>query len=688
MKVIGHLTRSSLATATSIGGAFAVLLAFVAVAHADYTVNACGPNVNKVFTATLPSNQSIEAADLGGPATCSALGEHLGLMSNSAASTSQGTRGAWQANAPAGLEIVGASATVSLQTTNGDGHFATSVYWQGGSAALPDPYINNNGITDPGVTINGAWTGFASPFFGFQMVCGANPCPGQSPYGPGIPVTNSLDASPVTLTVHETVGPSLSAPSGLWQASGWVRGQWPLNFSGDSPSGVCALTGTLNKIQLPGMSSQRDVATWHQCAAPAVSTTINTALYGQGPMPLVISGSDAAGNGVSNTKTVDVDNSDPTLTLSGRRDASIKAGTQFVAATAGGSPSGIDQIVCSVDDGHVVATYAGASARVPVSGLGVHQVSCTAYNNAVDPNGVHGASQTQTMSIKIGTPTVLTATVSRLARLRCSNGPAGQIRCDLKRRRLRVLVQVPLKRHGRVVKRHGKVVYRTRVEHRNVVVPPGKIEKRVGHGHTTTVSGWLGLADGTALAGQTVEVLTAPDNGLGQFTPSAEGVTADNGTWTASLSAGPSRLIKAKYAGSATTERSQSGKVQLSLLVPAKVELESVTPRRVAWGQTVTIKGRLLGGYLPNAGINVRLRIGIANAKTTFGVKEHVSGNGDFSATYTFGPGNPSIHRTYWFQIASLPAGDYPYTPSASNRVYVQVGGHPHGCRRSTKLCM
>ncbi len=210
---VGHLTRSSLTTATSIGGAFAVLLAFVAVARADYIVNACGPNVNKVFTATLPSNQSIEAADLGGSATCSALGGHLGLMSNSAVSTSQGTRGAWQANAPAGLEIVGASATASLQTTNGDGHFATSVYWQGGSAALPDPYINNNGITDPGVTINGAWTGFASPFFGFQMVCGANPGPGQSPYGPGIPVTNSLDASPVTLTVHETVGPSLSAPA-------------------------------------------------------------------------------------------------------------------------------------------------------------------------------------------------------------------------------------------------------------------------------------------------------------------------------------------------------------------------------------------------------------------------------------------------------------------------------------------
>lgn len=92
----------------------------------------------------------------------------------------------------------------------------------------------------------------------------------------------------------------------------------------------------------------------------------------------------------------------------------------------------------------------------------------------------------------------------------------------------------------------------------------------------------------------------------------------------------------------------------------------------------MTIKGQLLDGYLPNGGINVRLRIGIANAKSTFGVKEHVSGTGNFTATFTFGPDSPQVQRTYWFQIASLPAGNYPYTPAASNRIYVHVGGHPH----------
>ena len=60
---------------------------------------------------------------------------------------------------------------------------------------------------------------------------------------------------------------------------------------------------------------------------------------------------------------------------------------------------------------------------------------------------------------------------------------------------------------------------------------------------------------------------------------------------------------------------------------------------------------------------------------------EHVGGNGRFTTSYTFGAGIPSIYRTFWFQIASLPMGDYPYAPAASGRVQVIVGGEPihHG---------
>ena len=89
------------------------------------------------------------------------------------------------------------------------------------------------------------------------------------------------------------------------------------------------------------------------------------------------------------------------------------------------------------------------------------------------------------------------------------------------------------------------------------------------------------------------------------------------------------------------------------------------------------LTGALKGGYLPPGGALVRLRIGLGHAFTTYGVHEHVGGTGRFTTLYTFGVGDPRIRRTYWFQLASLPMGDYPFAPSSSRRVPVVVGGHP-----------
>jgi hypothetical protein len=102
-----------------------------------------------------------------------------------------------------------------------------------------------------------------------------------------------------------------------------------------------------------------------------------------------------------------------------------------------------------------------------------------------------------------------------------------------------------------------------------------------------------------------------------------------------------------------------------------------VWPRHVAWGGTVHLVGQLLGGYLPQGGALVRLRIGYGSTYNTYGVEEHVTGDGRFSTVASFGPGDPSVYRTYWFQIASLPMGNYPYAPAASQRVTVVVGGDP-----------
>jgi hypothetical protein len=686
--------RPLLTIVTFAGAAFAVLLAFSAIAHADYTLSSCGGYPNEgVFSAVLPPGGSVIISG----SVCPSSGQGLVLQSSGSVNGSQGSRGAWEADAPAGLEIVAASVDapgITASSINISGSpWGGGVYWAGGGQEIPSEYEGG-----------GSWSGFVSPYFGFQLVCGVTPC-GKT-HAAELQINGTVNFS-----VRETVGPSLSAPNGLWQTTGWIRGQWPLNFSGSSPSGMCGLNGSVNQVPITGSTSVRNVATWHQCSAPAVSDVISTAAYGSGAMPLYIAGYDAAGEIAQYSKTIYVDNSTPTLSLSGPTDAATTAGTQYVTASAGGSPSGVDGIACSVD-GAAAKWYAGGSAQVPVSGLGEHQVSCNAYNNAVDENGNRAVSQTQNWSLKIGQPTELGVGFLKYVGLKChvvkkrvtvpghwvirhrhgkkmrvKTRPHHKVRkvtkCHAKTKRVRVVVRVPLHRHGKVVKRHGKVVYRKKVEHKRVVVQPhwkNKTKLHVRHGHSTTVNGWLGITDGTALGGQTVQILTAPNNGFGQWAVAATATTATNGAWTTTLPAGPSRIVEASYAGGPVTEGTASG--QITEIVPAKIKLVGVRPSRVAWGHSVRIKGKLLGGYLPAGGVNVRLRIGIANRKTTYGVREHVAGSGRFTSSYTFGAGSARIHWRYWFQIATLPAGDYPYAVAQSRRWYVKVGGHPKHAHR------
>jgi hypothetical protein len=234
------------------------------------------------------------------------------------------------------------------------------------------------------------------------------------------------------------------------------------------------------------------------------------------------------------------------------------------------------------------------------------------------------------------------------------------------------------------VRRHGHIVRVKRIKIVRVVVPPhviARTSRRVGFGHATTVNGYLGTAARIAIAGHTVRVLTAPDNGGNHFTQAAAVRTAANGTWTAKLPPGPSRLVEAVYDGDPTTEGGSSGQVRV--IVPAKVKLIRIWPPRVPWGGTVRITGQLLGGHLPPGGALVRLRIGSGSSSTTYGVQEHVTGNGRFSTTYTFGAGQASSYQSFWFEISSLPMGSYPFAPSDSGRRSVLVGGHPVICCRS-----
>ena len=670
---IGMIAGSTIrGTAALCAAALAVTcilaLSVAASAHADETVWSCGNFGNGVFGHAAVFGINTPASCPGNPYGTDGL-----TIATAGNTVAAGKRASWQATAPAGLVIGGAWVPPGQMASNGinDGHqYGGGFYWAGGGAATQD------------LQTTAAFSNLSSGYFGWQVICGANPC--TSNY-------NWISVAEVALDVRETVGPSLVAPDGLWQASGWVRGDWTLHYYGDSPSGLCSLSASLNGQAIPGSSSTANPSVWHQCAAPAVSATVHTAIYGQGAVPLTLGASDAAGVPASVSKTVFIDNTQPTVSLSGPTDAPSTAGVQYVTATATAGASQVDGIDCSVD-GAPARWVAGPSARVPVSGLGQHSVGCAAANNAVDGAGNHGWSDWSSWTLSIRQPTL--AAISFGSRI------INALLCRRARERVTVPARwVTVRRNGKLVKvkrpsytrivgvircqpRVVRVRVRVRVDGRwqwrweRQVLLPHTVQRstwRARHGATTTVVGWLGTSIGNALGGQPVRILTAPDNGSGAFTQATIATSSADGSWSARLPAGPSRLVQAVYDGASTVEPTSS--VQIRVIVPASVKLLSVSPHHVGWGETVRIVGQLLGGYLPAAGTLVRLRIGFGSGYTTYGVQEHVAGSGRFSTTYTFGAGIPGVRRRYWFQIASLPVGDYPYAPANSRRITVIVGG-------------
>ena len=158
--------RSFLTITTLASAAFATLLVCAAIARADYTVSSCGGYPNEgVFSALLPPGGSVITSG----SVCPSSGQGLVLQSSSSVNSSMGKRGAWSANAPAGLEIVAASVAppgITASSMNISGSpWGGGVYWAGGTQDIPTEY-------DGG----GSWSGFVSPYFGFQLACDASTC--------------------------------------------------------------------------------------------------------------------------------------------------------------------------------------------------------------------------------------------------------------------------------------------------------------------------------------------------------------------------------------------------------------------------------------------------------------------------------------------------------------------------------
>jgi hypothetical protein len=679
MRRVGVLLAISL-------GSFAIFSA--AALGASYNVYICGSwsnNQGPLVPAAAPG-MSAGAFNCGG-----GFAAHLDLSKPGLPGVPNGQSASWTATAPPDITITHIYTVNDFSAFVGSGNgWWGEFFWNGG----PGPAGRSSQITDSFQTFGCCQASFNNTTVGWFISCASSS---------GCSYPAAVDVSGVDLAVDEDRGPWLVAPYGLWQASGWVRDRFQLAFYGDSPSGVCQLSASLNGQPVtlgPSAVVGRNSSTWHQCAGASASPTIQTADYGQGPMPLTIDGCDAAGACTSGayTKTIYVDNSHPWVSLASPGDAPVTAGTQYVTATAGGSPSGIAEIDCSVDGGTAQRFSEGGaqqpSAQVPVSGLGEHTIQCSADDTAVAQDGSHGWSASASAGLKIGEPTLSAISFTNIA---------NKLRCSRVRKRTRVpahwvtvrrhhrLVRVHRRAHTKVVKvthchprivkrriivwvtvhRHGRKV---RVKRRKVIrvaLPPRIVAhatRRVHHGRGTTVSGWLGTTDSVALGGQTIRVLTAPDNGLGQFSLAAVASTAANGGWTAQLPAGPSRLVEAIYDGGPTTESSISGQVRL--IVPAKVEVR-IVPRIVPWGSTIRITGQVVGGYVPTNSSLLRLNVGIGRIGHLEGLPE-IQPDGRFLIVWKFDAGHGVLHP--WFSVGTLSESAFPWAPGTSKRVVVTLG--------------
>jgi len=193
----------------------------------------------------------------------------------------------------------------------------------------------------------------------------------------------------------------------------------------------------------------------------------------------------------------------------------------------------------------------------------------------------------------------------------------------------------------------------------------------VAFGQPVRLRGLLMSSAGMPIAGQPVAILTAPDNGSNAFAQAAAVTTGPDGSWTATLPPGPSRIIEASYPGSPTILPATGS---ATVITPAKIEITRVTPDHTPWDSTVRIIGRVLGGYIPASSKLLRLDLGIVGIPGLSKIQgiPNVSPDGTFTTTYKFARYQGVVR--FWLQVSSLREADFPFSPAHSKRWIVTVG--------------
>ena len=123
---------------------------------------------------------------------------------------------------------------------------------------------------------------------------------------------------------------------------------------------------------------------------PQQGASVDTRDYvgGSGSLPLTLNAENAAGvQSNYGPEQISVDNDPVRVSFSTPSDPNPGAWVGHavtVDASASAGPSGVGGMTCSSDRG---AASSYPAAGVAINGDGVHTVSCTAWNRAVDPQG-------------------------------------------------------------------------------------------------------------------------------------------------------------------------------------------------------------------------------------------------------------------------------------------------------------
>jgi hypothetical protein len=193
--------------------------------------------------------------------------------------------------------------------------------------------------------------------------------------------------------------------------------------------------------------------------------------------------------------------------------------------------------------------------------------------------------------------------------------------------------------------------------------------EHVALGVGATVHGELDC-DGTPIAGATVDLALAPASGTASTTY-VQAQTAADGSFSYPIPAGPSRDITVTYDAYANTG-APSAVATLALLVTPTVTLR-ITPHSTTNGHTITLSGRVLGGYITHGGLPLEVEY---REGTHWMIYTEVLANpttGAFRWRYTFERTTEAITYTFRVAIPSSGVAGYPYEPAASPARSVHV---------------